>query len=126
MIKHSCLLAGFLDLQVERIAKVAFESAQKRKGKLCSVEKSNVLEVSQLWKEVVTRVGKDYPDVELSHMYASIQVLMHNSSATNFITLTLAISSICMDVVHFRMPCTGRQFLPAGIISAIPRRLDTL
>lgn len=56
------------DLQIERIAKVAFESAQKRKGKLCSVEKSNVLEVSQLWKEVVTRVGKDYPDVELSHM----------------------------------------------------------
>lgn len=56
------------DLQVERIAKVAFESAQKRKGKLCSVEKSNVLEVSQLWKEVVTRVGKNYPDVELSHM----------------------------------------------------------
>lgn len=64
--------------EVERIAKVAFESAQKRKGKLCSVEKSNVLEVSQLWKEVVTRVGKDYPDVELTHMYidnAAMQLL---------------------------------------------------
>ena len=55
-------------MQIERIARVAFESAQKRQKKLCSVEKSNVLEVSQLWKEVVTRIGKDYPDVELSHM----------------------------------------------------------
>ena len=55
-------------VKIERIARVAFESAQKRQKKLCSVEKSNVLEVSQLWKEVVTRVGKDYPDVELSHM----------------------------------------------------------
>ena len=55
-------------VQVERIARVAFESAQKRQKKLCSVEKSNVLEVSQLWKEVVTRVAKDYSDVELSHM----------------------------------------------------------
>lgn len=55
--------------EVERIARVAFEAARKRSKRLCSVEKSNVLEVSQLWKEVVIRVGKDYPDVELSHMY---------------------------------------------------------
>ena len=54
---------------MERIAKVAFEAARKRSKRLCSVEKSNVLEVSQLWKEVVIRVGKAYPDVELSHMY---------------------------------------------------------
>lgn len=56
------------DAQVERIARVAFETAQKRNKKLCSVDKANVLEVSQLWREVVTRIGKDYPDVELSHM----------------------------------------------------------
>ena len=55
-------------LQVERIARVGFESAQKRRGRLCSVDKSNVLEVSQLWREVVTEVAKDYPDVELTHM----------------------------------------------------------
>ena len=53
---------------MERIAHVAFQLAQKRKGRLCSVEKSNVLEVSMLWKEVVTRIGEQYPDVELSHM----------------------------------------------------------
>ena len=55
-------------LQVERIAKVGFETAQKRSKKLCSVDKSNVLEVSQLWREVVTRMAPDYPDVELTHM----------------------------------------------------------
>ena len=54
--------------EVDRIARVAFEAAMKRGKRLCSVETSNVLEVSQLWKEVVVRVAADYPDVELSHM----------------------------------------------------------
>ena len=54
--------------QVTRIAHVAFRLAQKRRKKLCSVEKSNVLETSQLWKEVVTRISPEYPDVELTHM----------------------------------------------------------
>lgn len=55
--------------EVERIAHVAFQAAQKRNKRVCSVDKSNVLETSQLWREVMTRIGKDYPDVELSHMY---------------------------------------------------------
>lgn len=55
-------------MQIERIAHVAFQLAQKRQKRLCSVEKSNVLEVSMLWREVVTRIGEQYPDVELSHM----------------------------------------------------------
>ena len=55
--------------EIERVAKVAFEIATKRGKKVCSVDKANVLEVSQLWREVVTQVGKEYPDIELSHMY---------------------------------------------------------
>jgi len=55
--------------EVERIARVAFEAARKRSKRLCSVDKENVLETSRLWREVVIAVGKDYPDVELSHMY---------------------------------------------------------
>ena len=55
--------------EIERIARVGFELAQKRNGRLCSVDKANVLEVSQLWREVVESVSADYPDVELSHMY---------------------------------------------------------
>jgi len=56
--------------EIRRIAKVAFESAQKRSGRLCSVEKANVLEVSKFWRAVVTDMAIDYPDVELSHQLA--------------------------------------------------------
>jgi 3-isopropylmalate dehydrogenase len=55
--------------EIERIARVAFEVAQRRGRKVCSVDKANVLESSELWRRVVTRVHADYPDVALSHMY---------------------------------------------------------
>ena len=56
--------------EIERAARSAFELAMKRSKKLCSMEKANVMESGILWREVVTRVGKEYPEVELSHMYA--------------------------------------------------------
>jgi 3-isopropylmalate dehydrogenase len=59
----------YSESEIRRIAKVAFESAQKRGKKLCSVDKANVLEVTVLWREIMNDVAKDYPDVELSHMY---------------------------------------------------------
>jgi len=55
--------------EVVRIGKVAFEAARKRSKKVCSVDKANVLETSQLWRDVMTKLAADYPDVELSHMY---------------------------------------------------------
>ena len=54
--------------EIERIGRVAFELAKKRKGKLCSVDKANVLEVSAFWRDIMSELSKDYPDVELSHM----------------------------------------------------------
>ena len=68
----------YAEHEVERIARSAFDIAMLRNKKLCSVDKANVLEVSELWREVVTRVGNDYPEVELSHMYvdnASMQLV---------------------------------------------------
>ncbi len=55
--------------EIERIAKVAFEAARKRRGKVTSVDKANVLETSQLWRQTVTRVSQKYPDVTLDHLY---------------------------------------------------------
>ncbi|OZH53190.1 3-isopropylmalate dehydrogenase [Hydrocoleum sp. CS-953] len=60
---------AYTESEIDRIAKVGFETAQKRGGKLCSVDKANVLEVSQLWRDRVTLLAPEYPDVELSHLY---------------------------------------------------------
>jgi 3-isopropylmalate dehydrogenase len=59
----------YRESEIERIGRSAFEIARKRNKRVCSVDKANVLEVTELWRQVMIRVGKDYPDVELSHMY---------------------------------------------------------
>ena len=60
---------AYTEGEIDRIGRVAFETAQKRQGRLCSVDKANVLEVSQLWRDRITALAADYPQVELSHMY---------------------------------------------------------
>lgn len=68
----------YAEHEIERIGRSAFEIAMLRNRKLCSVDKANVLEVSELWREVMIRIGAEYPDVELSHMYvdnASMQLV---------------------------------------------------
>jgi 3-isopropylmalate dehydrogenase len=68
----------YSESEVRRVGRLAFELARKRGKKVCSVDKSNVLESTILWREVMEEVGKDYPDVELSHMYvdnASMQLV---------------------------------------------------
>ncbi|MCC5857073.1 MAG: 3-isopropylmalate dehydrogenase [Ectothiorhodospiraceae bacterium] len=59
----------YRESEIERIGRLAFETARKRDQRLCSVDKANVLEVTELWREVMTGLSADYPDVELSHMY---------------------------------------------------------
>ena len=59
----------YTESEIRRAAHVAFKMAQKRQKRVCSVDKHNVLETMELWREVVTEVGKEYPDVELSHLY---------------------------------------------------------
>ena len=59
----------YSESEIRRIGRVAFEAAQQRNGKLCSVDKANVLEVTVLWREIMNDLAKEYPDVQLSHMY---------------------------------------------------------
>ncbi len=60
---------AYTESEIDRIGRVAFEAARKRRKKLCSVDKANVLDVSQLWRDRITQLASEYPDVELTHMY---------------------------------------------------------
>ena len=62
-------IMSYNETEVRRIARVGFETARARRGKLCSVDKANVLETSQLWRDVMIETAAEYPDVELTHMY---------------------------------------------------------
>jgi 3-isopropylmalate dehydrogenase len=59
----------YRESEIERICRVAFDIARRRNHKVCSVDKANVLECTELWRQVATRIGAEYPDVTLSHMY---------------------------------------------------------
>lgn len=79
----------YSESEIERIGRVAFETASKRTKKLCSVDKANVLEVSQLWRDRITQLSAEYPDVELSHMYvdnAAMQLLRNPKQFDTIVT----------------------------------------
>src|SRR5271156_12274 len=70
--------------EIERIARVAFELAQSRRGMVTSVDKANVLDCSRLWRDVVARVGQEYPDVQLRHIYVDSAAMALVSHPTDF------------------------------------------
>jgi 3-isopropylmalate dehydrogenase len=78
---------AYNESEIDRIGRVAFAIAQKRTGKLCSVDKANVLDVSQLWRSRITELGKEYPDVELSHMYVDNAAMQLVRSPKQFDTI---------------------------------------
>lgn len=85
--------------EIERIAKTAFEMAQKRGKKLCSVDKANVLDSSRLWRKTMERISADYPDVELSHMYVDncAMQLVRNPSQFDVIVTSNMFGDILSD-----------------------------
>jgi 3-isopropylmalate dehydrogenase len=85
--------------EVERVARVAFEIAGKRKGRLMSVDKANVLESSRLWRETVNRIAADYPDIRLDHMYAdnAAMQLIRNPKQFDVIVTTNLFGDILSD-----------------------------
>lgn len=77
----------YTEHEIERIARAGFDTARRRGKRLCSVDKANVLEVSQLWRDVVNEVAADYPDVELSHMYVDNAAMQLVRSPRQFDTM---------------------------------------
>ncbi len=80
---------AYTEAEIDRIGRVAFETARKRSGKLCSVDKANVLEVSQLWRDRLIQLAAEYPDVELSHLYvdnAAMQLIRYPKQFDTIIT----------------------------------------
>ncbi len=74
----------YTEAEIERIARAAFDLAMKRRRKVLSVDKANVLECSRLWREVVTRVAKDYPEVKLGHQYVDSAAMLLVQRPTEF------------------------------------------
>ncbi len=77
----------YSESEIDRIGRVAFEAARKRSKRLCSVDKSNVLEVSQLWRDRITQLAAEYPDVELSHLYVDNAAMQLVRSPKQFDTI---------------------------------------
>jgi 3-isopropylmalate dehydrogenase len=77
-------IMSYNEAEVERIARVGFEMAKRRKKKLCSVDKANVLETSQLWRDVVNELATEYPEVHLTHMYIDNAAMQMVRAPTSF------------------------------------------
>ena len=111
------------EAEVARIARLGFETARKRRRKLCSVDKANVLETSQLWRDVVVEVSADYPDVELTHMYvdnAAMQ-LVRNPGAFDVIVTGNLFGDILSDQASMCVGSIG--MLPSASLDASAKGL---
>ena len=92
--------------EIERIARIAFESARKRRHKVTSIDKANVLQSSILWREIVSEIGKEYPDVELAHMYIDNATMQLIKDPSQFDVLLC--SNLFGDILSDLGPaCTG-------------------
>ena len=87
--KRAVNTMAYNESEIDRIGRVAFETARKRRSQLCSVDKANVLEVSQLWRDRITELAKEYPDVELTQMYvdnAAMQLVRNPKQFDTIVT----------------------------------------
>jgi len=82
--RHGVNTMRYSEDEIARIAHVGFREARKRQGRLCSVDKANVLETMHLWREVVTEISAEYPDVELSHLYVDAAAMALMRAPTKF------------------------------------------
>ncbi|WP_448560597.1 3-isopropylmalate dehydrogenase [Trichothermofontia sp.] len=109
---------AYTESEIDRIGRVAFETARKRRGKLCSVDKANVLEVSQLWRDRITALASEYPDVELTHLYvdnAAMQLVRWPKQFDTIVTANL-FGDILSDVAAMLTGSIG--MLPSASLGA--------
>lgn len=109
---------AYVDAEVDRIGRVAFETARKRSGRLCSVDKANVLEVSQLWRDRISALAAEYPDVELSHLYvdnAAMQLVRAPKQFDTIVTSNL-FGDILSDIAAMLTGSIG--MLPSASMGA--------
>lgn len=111
-------IMAYDEAEIARIARSGFETARARRGKLCSVDKANVLETSQLWRDVVIEVSADYPDVALSHLYvdnAAMQLVRDPGQFDTIVTGNL-FGDILSDLASM---CAGSiGMLPSASLDA--------
>lgn len=109
---------AYTEAEIDRIGRVAFETARKRRKKLCSVDKANVLDVSQLWRDRIIALSAEYPDVELSHMYvdnAAMQLVRNPRQFDTIVTGNL-FGDILSDEAAMLTGSIG--MLPSASLSA--------
>lgn len=109
---------AYSEMEIRRIAKIGFEAAQKRHGRLCCVDKANVLESSRLWRKILTEMAPDYPDVTLSFLYvdnAAMQ-LIHDPNQFDVIVTNNIFGDILSDEASIITGSIG--MLPSASLSA--------
>nr|WP_084788705.1 3-isopropylmalate dehydrogenase [Bradyrhizobium sp. Cp5.3] len=109
---------SYTEAEIRRIAHAGFRAARARHGKLCSVDKANVLETMELWREIVTDVGSEYPDVELSHLYidAAAMALVRKPKAFDVIVTANLFGDILSDEASMLVGSIG--MLPSASLNA--------
>ncbi|RVD30060.1 3-isopropylmalate dehydrogenase, partial [Mesorhizobium sp. M4A.F.Ca.ET.020.02.1.1] len=109
---------SYTEAEIRRIAHAGFRAARSRRGKLCSVDKANVLETMELWREIVNEVGTDYPDVELSHLYidAAAMALLRTPKAFDVIVTANLFGDILSDEASMLVGSIG--MLPSASLNA--------
>lgn len=108
----------YAEAEIDRIGRVAFETAQKRGKRLCSVDKANVLEVSQLWRDRIIALAPEYPDVELTHLYvdnAAMQLVRWPKQFDTIVTSNL-FGDILSDIAAMLTGSIG--MLPSASLGA--------
>lgn len=109
---------AYTEAEVDRIGRVAFETARKRRGELCSVDKANVLEVSQLWRDRITALASEYSDIKLSHLYvdnAAMQLVRRPKQFDTIVTGNL-FGDILSDIAAMLTGSIG--MLPSASLGA--------